>query len=235
MQKPKETLKILGPYKVLLRCFFSLMAIGCFYYSLRYISLTNSLLLNNTSALFVPLIVLIFHRITTSATLYLGVFVGFLGIAFVLKPGGNFLEAASFVGLASGLFAAIAFVSIRFLTKNTSVMQLLFYYFLIGLTLVSFFLPLNWVPLDTHVVIQLVILGILGFLFQLFNTLALAKAPARLVTSLQFLSIIFGIISDYAVFGKIPDLYSFIGITLVIFGGILTIYAGKKEMDQREK
>ena len=235
LKHPKEILNVSEPYNVIKRTFFSLVGIACFYYSLSFISLTQGLLLNNSSALFVPLIVLVFYKIKTSYKMYLGILLGFLGIAFVLKPGANVIEGASLIGLASGFFAALAFVSIRFLTKNTSVLQLLCYYFLAGLVVTAAFLPLNWVALSGPTLLLLILLGIIGFFYQVFNTLALAKAPARLVTSLQFLSILFGVMSDYLIWKNTPDLYTLIGILFVIFGGVFTVYSGKKEFDLKEK
>jgi drug/metabolite transporter (DMT)-like permease len=230
VKSPKGTLKIKNPFQLILRTSSSLVALACFFYALKYISLTDGLLLKNTSPLFIPLILLIAHKIKTPHKIWIGIILGFIGVAFVLKPGPEFLQPAALVGLASGVFTAISYIIIRFLTKNLPIIQILFYNFLISSCITAIFLPLNWVSFNLEVFFLLLLVGIFGSMSQLFSTISLAKAPIRITSPLVFLSIIFGAVAEFLIWNRIPDLFDLIGIVFVILGGIFVIYYGQKEI-----
>ncbi|MGH7889451.1 MAG: EamA family transporter, partial [Thermodesulfobacteriota bacterium] len=59
IKHPKEAMHLTHPKKLILRSLFSLLAFACFFYALRFVSLSNALVLNNTFPLFVPLAALI--------------------------------------------------------------------------------------------------------------------------------------------------------------------------------
>ena len=230
MKHPKETLKITYPFRLISRTIFGLLALGSFFYALRFISLTEGLLLNNTSPLFIPLLVWITHQVKTPHKIWMGIILGFIGIVFVLKPGVGLFQPVALIALLSGLFAAIAFVTIRSLTKTLPILHILFYNFLISSLISGIFLAFNWKPLNLDISLLLLAVGIFGAVYQLLSILSIAKAPIRITSSLQLLSIVFGALADFLIWHQIPDLYSVIGICLVILGGVLTIYFGQKEL-----
>jgi drug/metabolite transporter (DMT)-like permease len=228
---PKATLQVNRPLQLVFRSISSLLSLACFFYALKYISLTNGLLLKNTSPIFIPLILWIFHQIKTPHKIWIGIFIGFIGIGFVLKPGVQFFQPAALIGLASGIFTASSYVVIRFLTKSIPVIQILFYNFLISSIITGLFLPFNWISFDFKVGFLLILVGIFGSICQLFTTLSLAKAPVRITSPFAFLSIVFGAFAEFFIWNRIPDLYDFIGISCVILGGIFVIYYGQKELN----
>lgn len=235
IRHPKETLKIVQPFRMIFRTIFTLLALTSFFYILKFISLTEGLLLNNTSPLFVPLIVLITHRAKTPHKLWIGIILGFIGIGFVLKPGIHLFQPVALIGLASGIFAAIAYVIIRSLTKTRPILQILFYNFFICSLISGFFLLFSWRSFDFTTSLLLLAVGIFGSCYQFFSIFSIAKAPIRITSSLQFLSIVFGVLADFLIWNQTPDLYSLIGIILVILGGVLTIYFGQKELNHEIK
>jgi len=229
----KSVIRVANPLKLLFRSIFSLLSLTSFFYVLKFVPLTEGLLLTNTSTLFIPLILFALHQIHTSKKIWIGVVLGFIGIAFVLKPGADFFQPIDLVGLASGFFAAIVYISIRFLTKTNSILQILFYNFLICSIISGSFVLFNWKPFNLNVLFLLFAVGVFGAIYQFFNTLSIAKAPIRYTSSLQFLSIVFGVPADFFIWNTIPNRYSLIGIILVILGGIITIYFGQKELRTR--
>ncbi len=230
MKNPKEILSIQKPTTVVSRSVFTLGAFACFFYALKFISVSNALLLNNTFPLFVPIVAWFVGRHHTPHKVWLGIILGFIGVGFVLKPASGFFQTAAMIGLASGILAAVAVVIIRRLAKTTSVTQILFYNFLICSLLTGLALPFGWQSLDTHTISLLFGVGFFGAAYQLFSTLSYAKAPVRITSSLMFLCIIFGVIADWLIWNKQLDIITFIGMLCVIVGGIVTIYFGQKEI-----
>ena len=233
LKNHKTLIRITNPLKLVFRSIFTLLSIGSFFYVLKFVPLTEGLLLNNTSPLFIPILLFISHQIQTSKKIWIGVVLGFIGIAFVLKPSPVFFQPTALFGLASGFFAAIAFISVRFLTKTISILQILFFNFLICSVISAVFVLFEWKPFNYNALLLLFCVGIFGALYQLFSTFSIAKAPIRYTSSLQLLSIVFGVVADLLIWHRLPDTYSIIGIILVILGGVITIYFGQKELGTR--
>jgi drug/metabolite transporter (DMT)-like permease len=230
IKNPKEALYLAKPVTIVTRSLFTLSAFACFFYALKYLPLSNALLLSNTSPLFVPILAWFTGRHTTPHKVWLGIVLGFIGVGLVLKPAPGFFQAASIIGLASGILAAMTVLIIRRLTKDTPVIQILFYNFFICSILTGLFLPFGWQSVDTHTFFLLLGVGFFGAAFQWFSTLAYAKTPARITAPLMFLCILFGIIADWLIWHEIIDLMTLAGMLCVIVGGIVTIYFGQKEI-----
>ncbi|HEY5236206.1 MAG TPA: DMT family transporter, partial [Rhabdochlamydiaceae bacterium] len=180
IKRPHAALKVAHPKKLLWRSCFSLLSFACFFYALRFISLTDAIVLNNTFPLFVPLAALVHSQAKTSSKVWLGIIVGFIGILFVMQPDLYIFHPYSLIALASGIFGAIAIVMIRHLTKTVSTLQILFYYFVFNTVATAIVLPFKWQSLTSDVLLLLLGVGLCGALYQLFSTLCFAKAPVRL-------------------------------------------------------
>ncbi len=230
LKKPRELLVIGAPGKLILRSAMSLLAIFTFFLSLKSIPVGDALVLNNTYPLFIPIIALVFHKIRTPHKMWYGIAIGFLGVIAALQPNPQSFTIGSLFALASGIFFAFAYVMIRFMTKAFSTVQILFYNFLICGLLTIPFLPIGWVHFNWEVGLLLVLIALLSVSYQFFSTIALSKAPARITSTFMYLSILFGVIADYLLWDIVPNTWSFVGIFLIILGGIVTIYFGQKEM-----
>jgi drug/metabolite transporter (DMT)-like permease len=228
-KNPKETIHVVKPGKLIFRSMFTFLAMSCFFYAVRQISLTDALLMNNTYPLFVPIVTAILVKTKTSYKIWCSIVLGFCGLAFILKPDASFFTSGGFIALGSGVFGAVAIVLIRLMTKASSVLQILFYNFLIGTIVAAIFLPWNWMDINQEIVVLLILVGLIGLGYQFFSTLAFAKAPVRITSPLMFFSVIFGTFGDYLYWNVEPDLFTLLGMGLIILGGSLTIYFGQKE------
>ena len=112
------------------RAIFGMMSIYAYFFSLRYLELTEAIVLSNTVPLFIPLVAWVWLRSPVTKKRVYGILLGFLGVAFVLQPGyGIFHEPASVIGLLGALAKSISFVSIRQLTRTEKAHKILLYYF----------------------------------------------------------------------------------------------------------
>ncbi|MBS0648043.1 MAG: DMT family transporter [Verrucomicrobia bacterium] len=234
IKDPHKKLKVEHPKKLIWRSCFSLLSFGCFFYALKFVSLSNALVLNNTFPLFVPLAALVHSNVKTSPKVWLGIIVGFLGVLLIIQPDIHALDPYALIALASGIFAAVAIVMIRYLTKTVSTLQILFYYFLINTIVTAVILPFQWQSLPSDILLLLLGVGIFGALYQLFSTLCFAKAPVRVTSPIMSIcTVVSGLIADYFVWQQLPNLLSFLGILCVLVGGTLSIYFGQKELATR--
>lgn len=207
--------------KNLFRAAMGLAAIYCYFIALKRLQLVDAVLLSNTVPLFVPFVVWAWLKMNIPKSRILGICLGFVGIVFVLRPGGGFLNWASIVGLGNGFFGAIALVGVRQLTRTISPKVILFYYFVIS-SVISFFPALfTWERVDsTKIWIYAIGVGVVGFFYQLFLTLSFKYLPASKASSMLYLSVVLSGFASFIIWHKAPDLSSIIGSIFVIAGGI---------------
>lgn len=229
IKNPCFTFKIDKPLQYVVRIFSALLALFFVFYAIKFIPLVDALLLNNTAPIFVPLIAWLMVGANTPKKAYVGIGLGFIGIAIILHPGSEIISFASLIALASGLLAALAIVQMRVISKTSSVIQMLFYYFLISTIASGIVAVLQWQwPISFETLLLLSGIGIFGTFYQVFATLAYVTAPVRLMSPLIFLTVIFGGIFDWIIWGNIPSFLTFIGTVFIIIGSIITIYFGQK-------
>jgi drug/metabolite transporter (DMT)-like permease len=215
--------------KLFLRSITTLLAMSCVFYSLKYIPVTNALLLNNTFPLFMPILVLLFLKTKTPAKMWGGIIIGFIGVTLVLQPHLNTFNWASLIALASGLLSALAVLQIRLLAGNTTPQQILFFMFLFCAILSGITLPFSIHAITIHDLMLLFFVGLFGAGYQLFLTLALQYASARIVSPLFFSSILFAALFDWFIWQHTPNLEAITGMLLVIVGGLATVFLAESK------
>jgi len=223
--------KVSQPIGYGIRILSALLALFLMFYALKCMPLMNALLLNNTAPLFVPIIAYCLTGAKTPHPAWLGILIGFIGIALILHPSRQiFSSPASLIALASGILAALAIVQMRLISKTSSLIQMLFYYFLVS-TVVSGIVAIEqWQAPTPHLWWLLAGVGIFGTLYQVMATRAYVTAPVRLISPLMFFMVVFGGMLDRIIWGHIPSEMTLIGAAVILMGSIITIYFGKKIM-----
>lgn len=219
----KNLFKISKPMGVLMRCVTSIMAMVCVFYSLKYMPVANVLLLNNTFPLFLPVLSLVMLSIKTPPKMIVGIVIGFAGVALVLNPSASAFNWHALIALLSGLLAALAMLQIRLLVQGSSSQQILFCLFAFGTVASGIFVPFSFTMPTGHQFLLLFFVGLCGAGYQLFLTLALNYAKARVVSPIYFSSILFAAIFDWMIWSIKLTPIEYVGLGLIIAGGILTI------------
>ena len=225
----KEGFKTSHPFLHLTRDVCGFAGYFFFVLSLSYIPLANAVLLSNTGPLWIPFIIWIWAKKKVPPYLWGSVIVGLVGIIFILKPNAKILDAASFYALISGILTGISMVAIRRLTRTEPSSRMLFYYFLLG---TIFSLPgaiMDFRAAFTFPVIFLLLAAaILFYLVQIFVTMGFKKGKASTLSPLAYTAVLFSVILDRIFWHKVPDLWSLIGMALIIIGGIVSVYFERK-------
>lgn len=126
----------------LLRGLAGLAAMYCYFFAIAHMPLAEATLLNYSTPLFVPFIAMLWLGEKISHRLWAAIGLGFFGIVLILKPGPKLFTPVSLIGVASGIFAALAMTSIRRLTRSEPTLRIVFYFSAVG-TAVSA-VPLVW-------------------------------------------------------------------------------------------
>lgn len=212
----------------LLRTFASLSSMFCLYFALRYLPLTDTVLLSYTRPLFIPIIVFLWFHTKWTKNTYFGLLLGFLGVVLILRPGEMTFDLASLSAVASAFFGAIAFTTIRRLTKSEPSERITFYYMALSLPLAGVPLVKNWATPTLSGWGFLVLIGAVALAYQLFLSRAYRHAKAVKVGSLLYSSVAFAYLFDFFLGRKDLPLIAFAGMALIVIGSILALREQKK-------
>ena len=200
-----------------------LAAMYCFFYAIAHLPLAEAVLLNFSSPIFTAIIALLWLGEEATRKLLLAIAIGFSGICLILNPGIGILSTAALVGLISAVFAAMAMVSIRDLSKTEPTRRIVFY-FSVTATLISA-IPMFWVwqTPELKPLLAMVFAGFSATLGQLLLTHGYSLAPAARVSPYSYNTIIFAAIYGWIFWSEIPDMLTLFGALLIISAGIITL------------
>jgi drug/metabolite transporter (DMT)-like permease len=214
----------------IIRATFGLLAIYCFFYVVRHLSLIESNLFFNTVPLFIPLVLLLWLKKKIPLLRLISLIIGFVGILFVLNPAFTSFHMSMIIGILGGIFTAIAHVSVRRLSKTESTVLIMFYFALIATTISMF--PALFYLKDFFQLgflwVYILLAALFSFLFQAFITKAYSLSAVSKVSSTIYFTVAFGALLDWVGWGRIPNLSSIIGTVLIVGGGLCVIFLDKK-------
>jgi drug/metabolite transporter (DMT)-like permease len=211
----------------LLRATLGLSAMYCFFYALANLQLADGMLLKMTAPLFMPLIaaVWLFEKLGTK--IWLAVGLGFVGVALILQPEGGFNWIA-LVGLAGGLFAAGAKVTVRRLGRTEPTIRIVFYFSLIVMLIATIPLVWAWQMPTAQEWGLLFLMGLFGTLGQLLLTRGYSVAAASQVAPFTYFSVVFAAVYGYLFWDETLDLAFIAGAALIAIAGIVALRSNSK-------
>lgn len=205
------------------RALAGLAAMYCYFYAIAHMPLAEATLLNYSTPLFVPFIAALWLGEQVPAKVGWVLAVGFAGILFILKPGLALFTPVALIGLAAGMFAAVAMVGIRRLTRTEPAARIVFYFSAISTAVSAVPLLWAWQAPESGLWVLLVLMGLVASLAQLLLTRAYACAPAAQVGPFTYATVVFAALAGWMFWGEVPDGYTLLGAGLVGLGGVLAI------------
>ncbi len=228
----KEQLKTSSIKLHLTRGIASFLSVFLYFYSLKDLSLSSATLLFNTIPIFIPLVAFFWKRVVILKILWWGLGISFLGILFALNPGKDLIQFPSLIALLSGLLGAVAYVSLRLGHYSETQDRLMFYLFLICAVCAALFTFFSFKTSWTLTVKDgwlMLLVGVLGFLYQLTVTAGAKFVPVRLGSIFIYFSVIFAFAIDRWVWNTHIALSTYLGFILIVFGAVLMVVLYPKE------
>jgi len=215
----------------LFRGLTGLAAMYCFYYAIGHIKLADAMLLKLTTPILIPVIAWFWLRERLSGLATLALFVGFIGVILILKPGGDF-NWIVLIAVAGSGFAVLAKRTIRGLSRTEPDLRTVFYFAAVGA--MGSALPLLW-AWQTPGALQwlwLLILGPLASLAQWCMTRGYSAAPASQVGIFTYAAVLFGATYGWWFWGEVWDALSVVGASLVAIAGALALRGQRRVTDE---
>lgn len=211
----------------LLRAILGVSAMYCFFYALANLQLADGMLLKMTAPLFMPLIAAVWLLEKLGTKIWLAVGLGFVGVALVIQPEGEFNWIA-LVGLAGGMFAAGAKVTVRRLGQTESTIRIVFYFSLVVMLIAIIPLAWAWQTPTAQEWGLLFLMGLFGTLGQLLLTRGYSVAAASQVAPFTYFSVVFAALYGYLFWDETLDFGFIAGAMLIAVAGIVALRSNSK-------
>ena len=233
----KSPLKQLGGkfWLLVFRGVAGFVALLFFFYNISQIPLGEAMTFSKTSTIFTAVLAYIFLKEKLGFKGWLGVFIGFIGIIFITEFDGSSLEKNDYLGILSGVGAALAYTSVRELRNFYDTRVIVLSFMSIGtiapmiLMLIGTFYSnqnLDFM-LGTFVIpkiddwIYIILLGIFSTYAQIYMTKAYTFTKAGIVGTISYSGIVFSIILGIILGDTFPSSSIVLGIILIVISGLL--------------
>jgi len=147
------------------------------------------------------------------------VLIGFSGTLVVIRPGFIEFNLATISALCTGVLYGLYLIITRKLHSTDNPLLTLLLTGVVGVSIGSFFVPIVWINPSITEWIWLGLMGIFACLGHLFLIYSLKYADASRLAPFGYFEIVTNIILGYVVFNHFPDLWTFIGLFIIVTSG----------------
>jgi len=231
------------PWLLLFRGSMGFAALLAYFYIMAHIPLGEAVTYNKTSPIFVAIFAYIFLKEKLHPSALIAIVLGFVGIVLVAQPEAGGFDKYDILGIFSGIGAALAYTSIRELRKYYDTRAIVMSFMGVG-TVAPLFLMLitpyvevsedfDWMFAE-FVMPQglewgyVTAVGIFATMSQLLMTKAYELTKAGIVGTISYSNIVFAVIIGVMLGDPIPDMWTTLGIILVIMSGLIVALAKEK-------
>ena len=214
------------PKLQLIRGFILAFSTLCFFYSISVISLPKALTLAFVAPITCTALSPIFLNEKVGIRRWSAVLVGFLGTLIVIRPGFIDVNLATLAALACGICYGFYLVITRKLSTSDNSLLTLLFTGVVGLAIISLFVPSVWVNPTLNQWIMMAIIGLIASVAHLFIILSLKYADASKLAPLGYTEIITNIIISYYIFNELPNNWTYLGLFIIVLSGL---YISRRE------
>jgi len=205
------------------RSFLSIIESGCFVLSFRYLSLADVHSVGSLTPIIIVALSALILKEKVSPKTWIAIFVGFLGVLIILRPGLSIFDIKSLLPLIAAFFLGLYQVVTRKVSENDSTETSLFYTSLIGIMTMSILAFSYWQPLILNSYFLFTGIGIFFSMAIYCQIIALSKARASIIQPFHYTLIFWAIILGYLIYDDVPDLFTIIGACIITVSGIYVL------------
>lgn len=156
---------------------------------------------------------------------WLAIFIGFLGMLIILRPGMGVMDPALLIIVAAALVFALRQIISRTLAGGDSVLTTIAYTGIVSLAVLTIPMLFFWQwPTNSGQIMMFSGLAILGACGEVFVIKALEAAEAVVVAPMQYTILIWGTLYGYLIFGHLPDGWTWVGAAVIMVSGLYTLH-----------
>ena len=215
-----------NPRLQIIRGFVLAFSTLCFFYAISVISLPKALTLAFVAPITCTAFSPIFLNEKVGIRRWSAVLVGFLGALIVIRPGFIEVNLATLAAVCCGICYGFYFIITRKLSTSDNPLLTLLFTSVVGLLIISLFLPSVWVKPSLNEWIIMALIGLIASIAHLFLIISLKYADASKLAPLGYTEIITNILISYYYFNELPDNWTYLGLFIKVLSGL---YIAKRE------
>ena len=209
----------------LTRSILSIIESGFFVLSFRYLSLADAHSIASLTPVFVVALSALILREHATLKTWLAIFVGFIGVLIIMRPGFSIFDPKSILPLLAAFFLSLYQITTKKASMYDSNETSLFYTSIIGIFIMFWLSILYWNPFSNYSYILFLGIGLFFSLGIYFQIIALSYTKASLVQPFHYTLIFWSIILGYIFYDDLPDTFTLIGATIIVLSGIYVMYS----------
>ena len=212
----------------ILRSILSIIESGCFILSFKYLSLAEAHSIASLTPVLVVALSAILLREYVSLKTWIAIFIGFIGVLIIMRPGLSIFDPKSLIPLTGAFFLSIYQIVTRKVSEKDSNETSLFYTSIMGIILMGIIGYNYWQPLMEYSFLFFISMGLFYSLGLYFQIIALSKAKAGIIQPFHYTLIFWAIILGYIFYGDFPDIPTLLGALVITVSGIYTLYINQQ-------
>tara|TARA_Y100000591_G_C21777825_1_gene669295 strand:+ start:540 stop:1355 length:816 start_codon:yes stop_codon:yes gene_type:complete len=227
IREGKKSILTKQPKNQIYRIVTNSIAMLLFFYGLTLSPLSLATALNFTAPVFTVILAIIFLKEKLTPQCLIALFLGFIGVLFILRPDLSFNVGGMLI-LLSSLVWAISLIFIKKLTRTDSAVTISLY---AGVGMVPVTLLMAYPYLEIISTPQLAVIffiAVSGTLAQTLLNSALKRGDLSFLLPLDFLKLIWSVIIGSVFFGESAPMLLWVGGAFIIGAATLIVMTGKK-------
>ena len=162
---------------------------------------------------------------------WIAIGVGFIGVLIVTRPGLGIVHPAALISLAGVCSYAALLLITRNLAAVDSVETTMFYSTLFGVIVLAPVLYWTWItPSGLREWATIALCGFSGAIGHWLLIQAQQRAPASVLAPFFYTQIIWMVLAGYVFFEQVPDLWTFVGASVVVASGLYLLHRERVRM-----
>lgn len=220
------------------------LALYTFFYGISKIGLAISITYQQSYPVFLSIMAAWWFGERLKIQEWSAVLIGFVGIFLIFVPSADtstLVMRNHMLGISNAIMTGLAYLSIRGLSAIYDQRSIILSFMLSGiiLPLISLgigsfivtenfdFLIDDFDTVNYHHLPIILLLGIAALVGQVYLTKAFSYQKSGVIAAVGYSNIIFSILFGVLLGDELPDIYSFVGIGLIIICGVLISFAPK--------
>ncbi len=218
----KTLIKSKSPKVLFARCSIGIFGVIGNFYAIDRLTLADATILQKLSPFFTLIFSALLLKEKISYKQILCIVLAFIGCYITVRPEFNAETIPYLVGIFGAMAAAFAYTCIRYLGSKGE--DGFFIVLAFSAYSVVFIFPImiqNYVPLEGANLIYITLGALCATGAQLSLTKAYRLAPSKEISIYEYFQVVFAGILGLVIFQSIPDNYSLLGYTIIIFASFL--------------
>jgi drug/metabolite transporter (DMT)-like permease len=161
------------------------------------------------------------------------IFLGFMGMLIILRPGLVAIDTGALLVIGSAALWAVAMIIIKIQSRTESSLTIVAY---MGIFLGIFSIgPAVWVwqPFGLQTLGFMVLIGLFGSIAQMAISESLKETDSTAIMPFDFLKLIWTAIIGVWFFAEVPDIYTWVGATVIFLSGLFIAFRERSAQRQR--